>query len=76
MPQEQNFALRQAHPPTSDERGLDDHEENVFNSNLTNSRDGDSVMRRALVLIGAALSQLPIWGGHENMGLLWRYSRI
>lgn len=36
----------------------------VSNEDLTDSRQNESSRKRACVLVGSAMLQLPIWGGH------------
>ncbi|MCJ1479723.1 hypothetical protein MMC13_008409 [Lambiella insularis] len=73
MARNEDISLRDS--PRSDvgEPELHDAEQNVSNTDQANSRQWESNRRRACVLVGCAILQLPIWGFAMSFGVFQEY---
>ena len=56
------ISLRESLPTDTGEREAHDIEQDTSNLEQANSRQWDSSGKRARVLVGSAILQLPIWG--------------
>jgi hypothetical protein len=62
MTRNENVALREALPLGASEQQQPSHPEQDVSNDQSDLRQRESNTKRACVLLGSAISQLPIWG--------------
>lgn len=73
MVQNEGISLREPLPPDVGEQEPHDTEQNAFNLDQADSRLWESNRKRACVLVGSAILQLPIWGFAMSYGVFQEY---
>ncbi|MCJ1225611.1 hypothetical protein MMC12_002260 [Toensbergia leucococca] len=73
MTRNQGISLRESLPSDSGEQEPYDAEQYVFNLDQADSSQRESNRKRACVLVGSGLLQLPIWGFAMNYGVFQEY---
>jgi hypothetical protein len=62
MPQNEVISLHESVPPDAGEQVSQETEQDALSVDQGNSRQWESNWKRACVLVGSAILQLPIWG--------------
>ncbi|KAL1846170.1 hypothetical protein Daus18300_014333 [Diaporthe australafricana] len=75
MPRDETISLRQTAPPNLDELEIqtDEQESNGHGHDQAGSRRHGTKTKRAYVLIGSGIIQLPIWGFAMSYGVFQEY---
>lgn len=76
MTPKETISLRESLPPDVGEQDGHNIEQAASNPNQADSRQWESTRKRACVLLGSAILQLPIWGKKPLFSWLQFYSNM